>query len=124
MVNVKFTRLPLPFFLDRNDLNYFEPDISVICDPSKLDSKGCDGAPDWIVEIVSPSTSSHDYITKLSKYKKAGVREYWIVNPLRQIITVYLFNETDIFQQTYDFKDKIRVSILNDLVIDFCELDI
>ena len=74
--------------------------------------------------IVSPSTSSYDYITKLSKYKTAGVREYWIVNPLRQIITVYLFNEKDIFPQTYDFKDKIRVSIFNDLVIDFCELDI
>ena len=115
---------PFAVFLNRDDMNYFEPDISVICDPNKLDSRGCDGAPDWIVEIVSPSTSGYDYITKLSKYKTTGVREYWIVNPLRQIITVYLFNEKDIFPQTYDFKDKIGVSIFNDLVIDFCELDI
>jgi len=115
---------PFAVFLNRDDMNYFEPDISVICDPDKLDNRGCNGAPDWIVEIVSTSTSSHDYITKLSKYKAAGVREYWIVNPLRQIITVYLFNEKDIFPQTYGFKDKIGVSIFNDLVIDICELDI
>jgi len=115
---------PFAVSLNRDDMNYFEPDISVICAPDKLDNRGCNGAPDWIVKIVSTSTSSHDYITKLSKYKTAGVREYWIVNPLRQIITMYLFNEKDIFPQTYDFKDKIGVSIFNDLVIDFCELDI
>jgi len=105
-------------------LNYFEPDISVICDRNKLTDKGCSGAPDWIIEITSPSNSSHDYITKLYKYKAAGVREYWIVNPERQMITVYLFKETDTFPQNYGFTDKIKVSIYDNLVIDFSELNI
>ena len=58
-----------------------EPDISVICDPSKLTDRGCSGAPDWIIEMASPSNTGHDYITKLSLYLNAGVKEYWIVNP-------------------------------------------
>jgi len=117
---------PAPFavFLNDDDINYFEPDISVICDRNKLTDKGCSGAPDWIIEITSPSNSSHDYITKLYKYKAADVREYWIVNPERQMITVYLFKETDTFPQNYGFTDKIKVSIYDNLVIDFSELNI
>lgn len=60
-------KFPAPFavFLNKDDTNYIEPDISVICDPSKLDNKNCHGAPDWIIEIVSPSSKSRDYMTKL-----------------------------------------------------------
>ena len=80
--------LPAPFavFLNQDDRNYVEPDISVICDPDKLNDKGCNGAPDFIIEIVSPSSQRMDYLTKLFKYRTAGVREYWIVNPMTQTI--------------------------------------
>lgn len=93
---------PAPFavklFVDDNR-TVVEPDISVICDPNKLTDRGCTGAPDWIVEIVSPSNSSHDYIRKLNLYADAGVREYWIVNPMNQSVYVY-FLEDDKFRTT------------------------
>ena len=72
--------------------NYVEPDISVICDKSKLTDKGCAGAPDWIIEIVSPSSMQRDYISKLSLYEHSGVHEYWIVNPDSQTVRTYLFD--------------------------------
>jgi len=112
---------PFAVFLDKDETNYFEPDISVICDPDKLNSKGCYGAPDWIIEIVSPSNASHDYITKLYRYKVAGVREYWIVNPANQTITVYFF-ESEMFAQHYTFDNAIKVNIYDDLEIDFSAL--
>lgn len=69
---------PAPFavFLNEDDINYVEPDVSVICDPSKLNDKGCNGAPDWIIEVISPSSRQLDYSTKLFKYRSAGVQEY------------------------------------------------
>mgnify|MGYP002508841308 CR=1 FL=1 len=66
-----------------------EPDISVICDPDKITPRGCVGAPDWIIEIVSPSNPGHDYITKLGIYNDAGVREYWIIDTRSESIHVY-----------------------------------
>ncbi len=71
-----------------------EPDISVSCDPNKLTERDCTGAPDWIVEIVSPSNPGHDYIRKLNLYADAGVREYWIVNPMKETVFVYYLEET------------------------------
>ena len=77
---------PAPFavFLFADDSKYLEPDISVICDKDKLNDHGCNGAPDWVIEIVSPSSRPMDYYTKLSLYRSAGVREYWIVDPMKQ----------------------------------------
>ena len=69
---------PFAVFLNNDDSNYVEPDISVICDTSKLDEKGCHGAPDWIIEVVSPGNKQMDYLIKLLRYQTAGVREYWI----------------------------------------------
>ena len=67
-----------------------EPDISVICDPDKLDDRGCKGAPDWVIEIVSPSSKKMDYLLKLLKYHSCGVKEYWIVDPeRRKIVLLY-----------------------------------
>lgn len=100
---------PFAVFLNEDDTNYLEPDISVICDLSKLDDKGCHGAPDWIIEIVSPSSKARDYMTKLFKYRTAGVREYWIVDPMRQMITVYAF-ERDTVEQ-YNFGEEVPVGI-------------
>ena len=72
---------PFAVFLNDDDINYVEPDLSVIGDLSKLDDKGCHGAPDWVIEIVSPGSRARDHMTKLFKYRTAGVREYWIVDP-------------------------------------------
>ncbi len=117
---------PAPFavFLNEDDAKYLEPDISVICDPNKIDDKGCHGAPDWIIEITSPSNSGHDYVLKLNKYMAAGVREYWIVNPAKTAITVYDFTDENFIPQLYTFSDKIKVNIYDNLYIDFSELDI
>lgn len=111
---------PAPFavFLDKDDTAYFEPDLSVICDTSKLDEKGCHGAPDWIIEIVSPGSKSMDYFTKLMKYQAAGVREYWIVNPVKEQIMVYQFEEGSVKEvETYSFDEDVPVGIYEDFSI-------
>lgn len=102
---------PAPFavFLNENDSNYVEPDISVICDPSKLDDKGCHGAPDWIIEIVSPSSKQMDYYKKLFKYRTAGVREYWVVDPDKNIVIVYNFEADTMIE--YIFGEEVPVGI-------------
>lgn len=109
---------PAPFavFLNADDKNYVEPDISVICDRDKLNDKGCAGAPDWIIEIVSPSSQRIDYLTKLFKYRTAGVREYWIVNPIKETVQLYSFEgEEDSTQSS--FSDCITSAIFKDFSI-------
>lgn len=100
---------PFAVFLNDDDINYVEPDISVICDTSKLDEKGCHGAPDWVIEIVSSSSRSMDYFTKLFKYRTAGVREYWVVDPHRKTVTVYQFEKDQMTE--YDFGESVPVGI-------------
>lgn len=114
---------PAPFavFLNADDRNYVEPDITVICDKNKLDDKGCNGAPDWIIEIASPSTKRVDYGVKLFKYRTAGVREYWIVNPLTNTINVYDL-ENDKLSDQYTFDDDISACIYDDLILNISEL--
>ena len=113
---------PSAVFLNENDKNYVEPDISVICDRNKLNDKGCVGAPDWIIEIVSPSSRRMDYFIKLFKYRTAGVREYWIVDPEKNRITIYNFESED--TSDYSFTDTVQSGIYPDLVIDFEKLHI
>lgn len=100
---------PFAVFLNNDNRNYFEPDLCVICDPSKLDEKGCHGAPDWIVEIVSQASRQMDYYRKLFKYREAGVKEYWVVDPDRTISTVYNF-EKDTMEE-YPFAESVPVGI-------------
>ena len=109
---------PAPFavFLNEDDKNYVEPDISGISDKNKLTDKGCSGAPDWIIEIVSPSSQRMDYLTKLLKYRTAGVKEYWIVNPMKETVQVYSFEGTEDSTQ-YSFSDLIGSKIFKDLII-------
>lgn len=110
--------IPAPFavFLNENDdKTYLEPDISVICDISKLDEKGCHGAPDWIIEIVSPSSRSRDYIKKMIKYNMAGVREYWIADHEKNRIIVYNFEKNTM--EEYSFGENVPVGIYNDFFI-------
>lgn len=101
-----------------------EPDISVICDQNKLTDRGCTGVPDWIIEIVSPGNSSHDYILKLNLYTNTGVREYWIVDPAKKCIFVYFLDKAKFEVETYTFQDKIKTNIYEELWIDFRELDL
>ena len=103
---------PFAVFLNEDDINYFEPDISVICDLSKLDEKGCHGAPDWIIEIVSPSSKPRDYVKKMLKYGTAGVREYWIVDPEKKLTTVYQFEKETMEQ--YSFGEDVPAGIYDD----------
>ena len=106
---------PFAVFLNNDDVNYVEPDISVICDPSKLDEKGCHGAPDWIIEIVSPTSRQMDYYKKLFKYRTAGAREYWIVDPVKELVMVYRFEKETMEQ--YTFGEDIPVGIYEDFSI-------
>lgn len=118
---------PAPFAVKpfaEDNKTVVEPDISVICDPNKLTDRGCTGSPDWIIEIISPSTSSHDYIRKLNLYADSGVKEYWIVDPERKRIFVYFLENTKFEVETYTFQDKIKVNIYDDLWIDFKELSL
>lgn len=118
---------PAPFavFLNEDDTNYVEPDISVICDKDKLDDRGCNGAPDWVIEVVSPGSKRMDYSVKLFKYRSAGVREYWVVDPEKNRITVWDFSDKD--NENYEefaFQDSVKTNIYDDLSIDFSKLDI
>ena len=115
---------PAPFavklFSDRSTI--VEPDISVICDKNKLTDRGCSGAPDWIIEIVSPSNAKHDHIRKLNLYRDAGVREYWIVDPDEQAVLIYNFEHKTFESST--FSDTLRAGIYDDLFIDFSKFDL
>ena len=110
---------PSPFavFLNKDNSTYVEPDISVICDKNKLNEQGCIGAPDWIIEIVSPSSKRLDYGIKLFKYRTAGVREYWIVDPLKNRIMVYNFMTDDVYE--YIFSESVKCNIYEDFEINF-----
>lgn len=74
-----------------------------------MTDRGCSGAPDWIIEIVSPSTSSHDYVRKLNFYMDAGVKEYWIVDPAKKSVYAYHLEETKFETAAYTFQDKMLV---------------
>ncbi len=102
---------PFAVFLNEDNKNYVEPDLTVVCSPDKVDEKGCHGAPDWVIEVVSPATQSKDYGIKLFKYRMAGVREYWIINPLKGIVNVYDF-ENESGTGLYSFDDEIPVCII------------
>lgn len=94
-----------------------QPDLSVICNPSKLDEKGCNGAPDMVVEILSPSTARHDSVTKYYLYKNSGIREYWIVDPELRTIAVHIFETGRYNVAAYDEMEKLSVYVL-----DNCEI--
>lgn len=111
---------PFAVFLNEDDQNYVEPDISIICNPDKLTDKGCFGAPDWIIEIVSSGSRQMDYFTKLFKYRTAGVREYWIVDPEKDRIFVYDFVSEN--TGDYTFSDSVKAGIYDDLYINFPDI--
>ncbi len=97
-----------------------QPDICVVCDSTKIDERGCLGAPDLIIEIVSPKNTKHDTETKFDLYQKHGVREYWIVFPYESTINVFLLNDKGKYEivRMYTEDSKVPVNIFN------CELEI
>ncbi|MCI8378384.1 MAG: Uma2 family endonuclease [Lachnospiraceae bacterium] len=112
---------PFDVKLSDNPLIIVQPDIMVVCDKDKLDERRCNGAPDFIIEIVSPGNPSDDYIRKLYYYKNYGVREYWIVDPRRKTVTVNYF-EGNIVSVQYPFDSIIKVNIYDDLYINFPDI--
>ena len=113
---------PTAVRLDRDNKTMVLPDVLVCCNSDQIKKNWIDGAPDFMVEILSPSNWYNDVKRKLDKYKNAGVREYWIINPEQRVVWVYTFEEGDIYKE-YTFEDKIPVRIWNDkCVIDFKEI--
>ena len=86
------------------------PDVSVTCNPSKLDEHDCTGAPDWVIEILS-SNRNEDLVYKLDRYQKAGVREYWIIDPKHQKVFVYFFESSPNVVELHEWEDEISVRI-------------
>ena len=105
--------IPAPFAVNlfADDTTYLEPDVSVICDPSKISEHGCEGAPDLVVEVVSPSSRRMDYLIKAARYEQAHVREYWIVDPMEKQTIVYRYDSEKGWATTYPFDTPIPVGI-------------
>lgn len=101
-----------------------EPDISVVCDLDKLDKHGCKGAPDMVAEILSPSTRRHDRLVKLNLYQRAGIREYWIIDPDTQSVQVFLPDESGALRihEDYGREDIARVNVLDGCFIDLTKV--
>lgn len=114
---------PAPFAVNlfADDTTFVEPDISVVCDKTKLSDRGCEGAPDLVVEVVSPSNPGMDYVSKLSLYRKAGVREYWICDPMERRTLTYAFDSTPMMRM-YPFTDAVPSEVLGGLAIDFSQI--
>ncbi len=112
-------RLPDGFQADNEIKTVVQPDISVFCNPDKLDDKGSVGAPDLVIEILSPSTAVKDLREKFFLYEKAGVKEYWIIDPANETLTVYNLSENGKYPrgEIYAEEDKVKVGIFKDLEI-------
>ncbi len=105
-------RLPMADEADIDITDVAEPDIVVICDPAKLDDEGCRGAPDFIVEILSPSTSLRDHGDKLKMYERHGVKEYWIIDPIHKVVTVRRLGEDGKYSMPSIHAEKGNLEVL------------
>ncbi len=135
---------PFAVHIKKDNRNYVEPDISVICDRDKLDKKGCQGAPDWVIEILSPSSVEMDCERKVGLYRETGVREYWIADPEKETVTVYDFAHSRAAQGTgtymagtcaaapeqrdvpvcYSFSEPVKAGIFENLYLKLSEMDL
>lgn len=116
-------RLPLPPEMIKNDKvdTVVQPDLTVVCDESKLDKQGCIGAPDLVVEVLSPGNTKKEMRQKLEIYQSAGITEYWLVDPEHEFVLVYTLNEAGKYQSSLPFVDEDRVP---SNVLDGFELDL
>ncbi|MCF6093733.1 Uma2 family endonuclease [Microaerobacter geothermalis] len=115
---------PFAVYLDETENgNYVEPDITIICDPSKIHKKGCIGVPDMVVEVLSPSTAAKDKRTKLKRYRLSGVKEYWIIDPVNQYLEVYKLSENVFTEpQVYANDETVKVGIFEDFKINLHDI--
>lgn len=108
----------LPIKSSKKDTTVVQPDLCIICDENKLDDKGCNGAPDLIVEILSPNNSKHDVDTKFNLYQESGVKEYWMVEPEERIVLVYtLRNEEYIGLKPFSEGQIIKSPLFSEMQI-------
>ena len=110
---------------DKDITTVVQPDVCVVCDASKIDERGCLGAPDWIIEVLSPRTSAKDLSIKFEVYEEAGVREYWVIHPTEQTLMVYTLNENGKYQgklKPHIRTDQIASITLPDLIINLEEI--
>lgn len=108
---------------DTRDDTVVQPDITVVCDPKKIENgKNCQGAPDMVIEILSPSTARHDQLVKYNKYREAGVREYWIVNPMERFAQVHLLRDGEYITRSYGDAEMVPVAVLENCQINLAEV--
>ena len=116
-------RLPKADEADERIDTVVQPDVLVVCDASKLDRRGVRGAPDWILEVLSPSTASHDQIKKRQLYECHGVKEYWLVHPVDKVLTIYRLENHEYGKpELYELQGITPISVLADLPITWDEL--
>lgn len=118
-------RLPRKGKQNEDITTVVQPDICVICDPTKIDMRGCLGAPDWVIEILSKHTSAKDLNEKFEVYEEAGVKEYWVVHPGEQTVLVYTLNDSGTYEgilKPYVRTDKVQPKTLPGLTIDLEEV--
>lgn len=117
-------RLPEAGEADKEIVTVVQPDLAIICDPAKLDDQGCRGAPDMIIEIISPSTAARDQIYKVALYEKHGVREYWLVHPTDRLVTIRRLEASGRYglPQIHEAKGRLPVATLPGLEIDLDEV--
>lgn len=117
---------PLDVFLDAADVRrptVVQPDVFVVCDRKKLDDRGCHGAPDLIVEVLSPGTRQHDQVRKMNLYWRHGVREYWLADPEIRVIEQFVWDEKGyLLGGFFRAGDKLPVRVLADCVLDVSEI--
>lgn len=113
-------RLPTPAEAGETTSTVVQPDIVVVCDPAKLDDRGCKGAPDLVIEILSPDSASRDMKEKFLLYEKVGVLEYWIVSPPEKMVMVFRRGPEGAYGRPMNFTagDRVPVAVLPDLEID------
>lgn len=116
--NCRVVISPIDVQLDCDNRTMVQPDVVILCDPSKNIDRCIYGAPDLVMEVLSPSTRKKDMVLKLHKYEQAGCKEYWIIDPKNERVTVYIFDDDDIVH-LYTFDDKVPVGISNGE----CEVD-
>ena len=115
--------LPIKNEKKNKSITVVQPDLCVICDPSKIDEAGCFGAPDWIIEVLSPHSSKKDLQLKYDVYQESGVKEYWIVMPKQQLVEVFvLLNNKYQRIQTYVREDTLSPVTIPELTIDLQDI--
>ena len=111
---------PVDVELDRDDKTRVQPDVLIVCDRNKIINRCVYGAPDFILEVLSPSTKKKDMFLKLKKYEAAGVREYWMIDPDKKKLLVYNFAQEDSFPEIYGFDQKVAITVMDEP----CEIDL